>query len=68
MRRGAGAGLNVKLGRGVTLRYAPWNGDTWRQPESNTAAIFTVSGDRAVWVKIMQLDFLGRNGLFKRVK
>jgi len=67
-RRGTGAGLNVKLGRGVTLRYAPWNGDTWRQPESNTAAIFTVRGDRAVQVKIMQLDFLGRNGLFKRVK
>ena len=68
VRRGAGAGLNVKLGRGVMLRYAPWNGDMWRQPESNTAAIFTVSGDRAVRVKIMQLDFLGRNGLFKRVK
>ena len=68
VRRGAGTGLSVKLGRGVTLRYAPWNGDTWRQPDSNTAAIFTVSGDHAVRVKIMRLDFLGRSGLFTRAK
>jgi len=68
VRRGAGAGLSVKLGRGVTLRYVPWNGDTWRQPESDTAAIFTVNGGRAVRVKIMQLDFLGRDGRFERLK
>lgn len=68
VRRGAGAGLNVKLGRGVTLRFVPWSGDTWRQPENNTAAVFTVSGDRTVRLKIMLLDFRGRNGLFTRVK
>jgi CubicO group peptidase (beta-lactamase class C family) len=66
--RGAGTGLNVKLGRGVTLRYVPWNGDTWRQPGNDTAAIFTVSGGSAARVRIMQLDFMGRNGLFKRLK
>ena len=66
--RGAGSGLNVKLGRGVTLRYVPWSGDTWREPESNTAAIFAVNGDRAARVRIMQLDFMGRSGLFKRLK
>jgi hypothetical protein len=66
--RGAGTGLNVKLGRGVTLRYVPWSGDTWRQPGNDTAAIFAVNGGRAARVRIMQLDFMGRNGLFKRLK
>jgi CubicO group peptidase (beta-lactamase class C family) len=65
--RGASAGLKVKLGRGITLRYVPWNGDTWRQPESDTAASFTVNGGRAVRVRIVQLDFRGRDGLFRRV-
>ena len=61
-----GAGLTVKLGRGDVLRYVPWDGDTWREPASNTAAVFTVRDGRAVAVKLMLLDFDGRDGRFSR--
>jgi CubicO group peptidase (beta-lactamase class C family) len=66
VRRGSGSGLNVRLGRGDTLRYVPWDGDTWRQPDSDTAAVFSVRGGRARSVKLMVLDFAGRDGLFVR--
>jgi hypothetical protein len=61
-----GAGLNVRLGRGAVLRYVPWDGDTWREPASNTAAVFTVRGGQAVAVRLMLLDFDGRDGRFAR--
>ena len=66
VRRGAGSGLDVKLGRGATLRYVPWDGDTWRQPESGTAAVFTVRDGRATRVRLMILDYGGRDGSFVR--
>ncbi len=61
-----GAGLDVKLGRGEVLRYVPWDGDSWREPASNTAAVFTVRDGRAVAVKLVLLDFDGRDGRFVR--
>lgn len=64
--RGTGAGLRVRLGRGDVLRYVPWDGDTWREAESGTAAVFTVRGGRAVAVKIALLAFGGRDGRFAR--
>ena len=67
VRRGAGAGLDVKLGRGRTLRYVPWDGDTWLQPDSGTVAGFTVRDARAVSVELGLLAFDGRDGRFRRV-
>ena len=66
VKRGPGAGLSVRLGRGVTLRYVPWDGDTWRQPQTDTAAVFSVRDGRARNVRLMVLDFGGRDGLFAR--
>ena len=66
VRRGEGAGLDVKLGRGETLRYVPWDGDTWRQPETGTAAVFAVRDGRAASVRLMILDYDGRDGSFSR--
>jgi CubicO group peptidase (beta-lactamase class C family) len=66
VRRGPGSGLRVRLGRGATLRYVPWDGDTWRQPESDTAAVFSVRDGSATGVKLMLLDFGGRDGVFVR--
>jgi len=66
VRRGPGSGLSVRLGRGVTLRYVPWDGDTWRQPQTDTAAVFSVRDGRARSVRLMVLDFAGRDGLFVR--
>jgi hypothetical protein len=66
VRPGAGAGLDVKLGRGDTVRYVPWNGDTWCQPDTGTAAVFTVRDGRSESVKVMMLHSLGRNGVFER--
>ena len=66
VRRGPGAGLSVRLGRGVTLRYVPWDGDTWRQPQTDTAAVFSVRDGRARSVRLMVLEFGGRDGLFAR--
>ena len=66
VRRGPGSGLSVRLGRGVTLRYVPWDGDTWRQPQTATAAVFSVRDGRARSVRLMVLDFAGRDGLFVR--
>lgn len=66
VRRGPGAGLSVRLGRGATLRYVPWDGDTWRQPQTDTAAVFSVRDGRARSVRLMVLDFAGRDGLFVR--
>ena len=68
VRRGPGAGLSVRLGRGATLRYVPWDGDTWRQPQTDTAAVFSVRDGRARSVRLMVLDFAGRDGLFVRRK
>jgi CubicO group peptidase (beta-lactamase class C family) len=62
----SGTALTVKLGRGDELRYVPWDGDTWREPESNTAAVFTVRDGRAVSVRLMLLDYQGRDGRFAR--
>jgi CubicO group peptidase (beta-lactamase class C family) len=64
--RGPGSGLSVRLGRGATLRYVPWDGDTWRQPQTDTAAVFSVRDGRARSVRLMVLDFAGRDGLFVR--
>ncbi len=66
VRRGPGSGLRVQLGRGTTLRYVPWDGDTWRQPETDTAAVFSVRDGRAVSVRLMVLGFAGRDGVFAR--
>jgi CubicO group peptidase (beta-lactamase class C family) len=66
VRRGPGSGLSVRLGRGATLRYVPWDGDTWRQPDTDTAAFFRVRDGHARSVRLMVLDFAGRNGLFAR--
>jgi hypothetical protein len=62
----SGTALAVRLGRGDELRYVPWDGDTWREPGSTTAAIFTVRDGRATGVKLMVLDFQGRDGRFAR--
>ena len=64
VKRGPGAGLSVRLGRGATLRYVPWDGDTWRQPQTDTAAVFRVRDGRARSVRLMVLEFGGRDGLF----
>jgi len=66
VRRGPGSGLSVRLGRGATLRYVPWDGDTWRHPETGTAAVFSVRDGRARSVRLMVLDFAGRDGRFAR--
>jgi CubicO group peptidase (beta-lactamase class C family) len=66
VKRGAGSGLSVRLGRGATLRYVPWDGDTWRQPDTGTAAVFSVRDGRARSVRLMVLDFAGRDGLLVR--
>lgn len=63
---GPGSGLDVKLGRGDTLRFVPYDGDTWRQPDTDTAAEFKVAGGRAASVRLSLLDFDGRDGLFLR--
>ena len=66
VRRGPGSGLSIQLGRGATLRYVPWDGDTWRQPETDTAGVFSVRDGRARSVRLMVLDFGGRDGLLVR--
>jgi CubicO group peptidase (beta-lactamase class C family) len=66
--RGAGDGLDVLLGRGVTLRYVPWSGDVWRDVASGTAAVFDVRGGRARAVTLTLLTFDGRRGEFVRVR
>jgi hypothetical protein len=63
----AGDGLVVRLGRGQTLRYAPWSADIWRDTASGTAAVFAVRGGRAQAVTLTQLTFDGRRGAFARV-
>jgi len=66
VRRGPGSGLSMRLGRGATLRYVPWDGDTWRQPQTDTAAVFSVRDGHARSVRLMVLDFAGRDGLLVR--
>ena len=66
VRPGPGAGLAVRLGRGVTLRYVPWSADIWRDTASGTAAVFDVRGGRARAVKLTLLSFDGRSGAFSR--
>ena len=66
VKRGPGSGLTIKLGRGATLRYVPWDGDTWRQPDTGTAAIFSVRDGSARSVRLMVLNFAGRDGLLVR--
>jgi hypothetical protein len=67
VRPGAGDGLVVRLGRGETLRYAPWSADIWRHTTSGTAAVFAVRGGRAEAVTLTLLTFDGRRGAFARV-
>jgi len=64
--RGVGDTLRVRLGRGVTIVYRPWDGDTWRDPVTGTAAAFTVTRGRAVKVRIGLLEFGGRAATFVR--
>ena len=66
VRPGAGDGLAVRLGRGVTLRYVPWSADIWRDTASGTAAVFDVRGGRARALKLTLLSFDGRSGAFVR--
>jgi hypothetical protein len=67
VRPGAGDELVVRLGRGETLRYAPWSADIWRDTASGTAAVFAVRGGRAQAVTLTLLTFDGRRGAFARV-
>jgi hypothetical protein len=66
VRPGRGDGLQVRLGRGETLRYVPWSGDVWRDTASGTAAVFVVRDDRAEAVTLTLLSFDGRRGAFSR--
>lgn len=63
---GVGDALRVRLGRGETLRVVPWDGDVWREPESNTAVEFHVRDGHAVSVRFALLTFAGRDGTFAR--
>ncbi len=67
VRPGSGDGLNVRLGRGVSLRYEPWNRDIWRDTASGTAAVFAVRDGRAQSLTLTRLTFDGRRGAFARV-
>ena len=67
VRPGPGSGLSVRLGYGATLRYVPWDGDTWRQSQTETAAVFKVRDGRVTSVRLMVLDFAGRDGVLERV-
>jgi CubicO group peptidase (beta-lactamase class C family) len=64
--RGVGDTLRVRLGRGATIVYRPWDGDTWRDPVTGTAAEFTLAQGRAVDVLIGLLGSGGRGALFTR--
>jgi len=66
VRPGPGDGLSVRLGRGETLRYVPWNRDIWRDTASGTAAVFSVRDGRAEAVTLTLLAFDGRRGAFAR--
>jgi CubicO group peptidase (beta-lactamase class C family) len=66
VRPGRGDGLQVRLGRGETLRYVPWSGDVWRDTASGTAAVFEVRDGRAAAVTLTLLSFDGRRGAFAR--
>lgn len=63
--RGPGDVLRVRLGRGINLRYLPWDGDVWREVDSGTAASFDVRAGRAVGVRIALLAAGGRDGRFR---
>ena len=67
VRPGPGGALRVRLGRGETLRYVPWNADIWRDAASGTAAVFSVRGGRAEALTLTLLSFDGRRGAFARV-
>ena len=67
VRPGLGDGLSVRLGRGETLRYVPWNRDIWRDTASGTAAVFSVRDGRARALTLTLLSFDGRRGEFARV-
>jgi hypothetical protein len=64
--RGVGDTLRVRLGRGATIVYRPWSGDTWRDPVTGTAADFTVAQGRALKVRIGLLGSGGRDAVFTR--
>jgi CubicO group peptidase (beta-lactamase class C family) len=66
VRLGPGDGLQVRLGRGETLRYVPWSGDVWRDTASGTAGVFQVRDGRAESVTLTLLSFDGRRGAFAR--
>jgi CubicO group peptidase (beta-lactamase class C family) len=63
---GRGDGLSVRLGRGATLRYVPWNRDIWRDTASGTAAVFAVRDGRARSLTLTLLSVDGRRGTFAR--
>jgi CubicO group peptidase (beta-lactamase class C family) len=67
VRPGRGDALQVRLGRGDTLRYVPWSGHVWRDTASGTAAVFKVRDGRAAAVTLTLLSFDGRRGVFARV-
>ena len=62
VRPGPGDGLSMRLGRGETLRYVPWNRDIWRDTASGTAAVFSVRDGRAQALTLTLLSFDGRRG------
>ena len=66
VRPGPGDGLSMRLGRGETLRYVPWNRDIWRDTASGTAAVFSVRDGRAQALTLTLLAFDGRRGAFAR--
>ncbi len=66
VRAGAGDGLSVRFGRGETLRYVPWDADTWRDVGSGTAAEFVVRDGHARGLRLALLAFDGRDGRFER--
>jgi hypothetical protein len=64
--RGVGDTLRVRLGRGASIIYRPWDRDTWRDPVTGTAAAFTVAQGRGVKVRVGLLGFGGRDAVFTR--
>jgi CubicO group peptidase (beta-lactamase class C family) len=62
-------GLLVYPGPGTSSMFiVPYDGDTFRDPQTNTGINFTVGNDgRATSVRFTQFDLPGRNGTFVRI-
>ncbi len=59
------SGLLIFLGNNPEpVRLAHWDGNTFREPETNTGVIFTIAGGKADTVNVKLLDFKGRNSVF----